>query len=463
MVQERPQVNEVWEFSNKQTHARKTLEDPTTKELLYGGAKGGGKSVFLCRYAYLYADHIIRTYHPQGTYAIPIGFIGRKRGVDFSHTTLETWKRFIPSHLYKINEQRHEIIIGPVKYYYGGLDDEDVVNKFNSAEFGLVIIDQAEEMSQEDMGYLRGTLNRLKINGQEIPYKVLLSANPRICWLKDEFLSRPEAGTRFIQALPSDNPFLPDGYVSQLQKAFKNRPELLKAYLYGSWDELEGDNVVIPMSDVQKNVENDQHNELKIKRITYADIAEFGDDETVIYDMVNTKIVNTEIYTHRDLMDTCGRIIAHGIKNKSNIVGCDVIGLGAGVFSRLNEVLGARDDMAAYGFDSRVKARDSETYANKKSEAWFEAANLMRERRCDIPNDPILIGQLSSMTYDFGSNGKIHLTPKDKIKKNLGSSPDRADCYVMALSMLEDVAQAVEKHDRYTKHKSFYRFNPETC
>ena len=47
-------------FTKRQTIARRTLKRETVKEVLYGGAKGGGKSVFGCYWCFLQAVDIIR-------------------------------------------------------------------------------------------------------------------------------------------------------------------------------------------------------------------------------------------------------------------------------------------------------------------------------------------------------------------------------------------------------------------
>ena len=127
------------EYTEKQTIARRTLARPDVKEVLYGGAKGGGKSVFGCFWCLGKAIEIIKQCNiSERKHPIPIGFMGRKRGIDFTNTTLETWKRFIPEHLYEIKGKPAEIVIGNrVKILTGGLDNGDVVNKFNSAEYGF--------------------------------------------------------------------------------------------------------------------------------------------------------------------------------------------------------------------------------------------------------------------------------------------------------------------------------------
>jgi len=457
--------NVKFDLSNRQSLAFHALEGADVEELLYGGAKGGGKSVFGCIWSYYKAKQLIKRFDLQTRkYPLVVGFMGRKQSVDFNTTTLETWKRFIPADAYELKKYEKLIVIeGKVALRYGGLDDTDTVNKFNSAEFAFFFIDQAEEISEQDMGLLRGTL-RLKIKDTPLEYKALLTANPAICWLKPAFISTPQPLTKFIRALPTDNPFLPDGYIPRLRKAFSFRPELLKAYLEGSWDDLDTAFVVIPYRTVERNVHNEQYDKAIIRKITVCDVSGEGDDECVIYDFINNKIVNAEIYCHRDLMDTTGRLQAHAKQNGSNMICVDKVGEGAGVVARLIEIYANDPSMTIYGFDGRVKAIDPDTYANYKTEAWFKAARKFQENKCDLPNDQILMSQLSSVTYHYKSNEKLAIDSKDKLKEKLRHSPDRADAYIMGLDALDRVIPLKKKdpYEMFTRPDADYPFNPNT-
>lgn len=452
-----------FQMSQRQILAYQSLMDVNIDELLYGGAKGGGKSVFGCEYSALKTIDVIKTCGLKPTDTPPVvGFMGRKQSVDFSATTLETWKRFIPSELYTHKPSEKLIVIGnTAAIRYGGLDDTDTIKKFNSMELAFFFIDQAEECTENDIAMLRGTL-RIKLNGVQPAYKGLLTANPAICWLKPAFISAPQPRTRFIRALPSDNPFLDSqAYIMQLKRAFGFNPSLLNAYLYGSWEDLDSAFTVIPASAVERCVESGYVNREGEKRVTICDVAEDGSDETVIYDFQNYKVRRDtiEIYSHRDLMDSCGRLQAHVKKNGSNLLCVDKVGLGAGLYSRLQEIYGSAEDerteqkVVVYGFDGRIAAPgdlNDMTFKNYKSYAWFKAREIFKEGRVDIPDDPILKAQLAGMTWKFTSGEVIMLDTNEDVRERLGQSPDRATTVVMGLDALSK-ASVIKPYDRYAR------------
>jgi hypothetical protein len=429
----------------KQTLAWDALERPDVREVLYGGAKGGGKSVFGCFWCLHKVLEIVKVcdigprLHP-----IPVGFMGRKRGVDFTNTTLETWKRFIPQEYYEIRGKPAEIIVlGRVKILTGGLDNSEIVNKFNSAEYAFFFLDQAEEVDAGQIGELRATF-RLIVNGTKIPGKGLFTANPAPSFLKDEFILNPTPGRLFIQALPTDNHYLGPEYIAVLKDAFRNRPELLKAYLEGSWDCLGGFNQVIRDAWVANAGRITQYPPA-VKKLITCDPARYGDDETVIYYLENTQIKEAVVYGKKDLMHTANVLHVLSHKHGGCLVVVDVCGLGAGVVDRLVEM---GDDVLP--IDNAGKASDTEKYYNLRSEVWCTAADMFADGDVELKNvEPQLRGQLATPTYEF-RNGRILIESKADIKQRLGRSPDRADAYVNGLYALQFVeGELVGERDGY--------------
>ena len=396
--------------------------------VMYGGAKGGGKSFWLCRWAT----------KKLGQFKGNKGFLGRKRSVDFNNTTLETFRKAIDPRLWKINEQKKKIYFpcfdGVIDY--GGMDDQDSINKFNSAEYGFIGIDQAEEVSRDDFSMLRGTLRHKLKNGAEPDYHVRLTANPAQCWLKEDFITNPKPGYRFIKALPSDNPFLAKDYIQNLKDAFQHRPELLQAYLYGSWDDLSGHDLVCQYSWIEQAKLVSPIGNVR-KRIVVCDPSRFGDDETVAYVMEESSaayIAHEEIVNHKSLMDTAGRLAAMRKNYGANMIGVDGIGIGAGIVDSLRELGEPVYDIVS----SRKPNSDSaaEKYFNLRSQIWFEGAKLIYEGKAKVPNDSVLSGQLCSLKYEFISNGRMKVEAKENVKERLDRSPDRADAFMMGLHTL---------------------------
>jgi len=416
----------------RQTKAWDLLHDAAVREILYGGAKGGGKTVLGCVWAYARCVELIQQFKlkPQRD-PIPVGFIGRKRAKDFRTTTLESWREIIPEGGYRIRQEPPEIIVREtVKIVYGGLDDQHDIEKFNSAQYAFFFLDQAEEVTEDDIGALRGSLRRT-FNEKPVAYSALFTANPRICWLKQRFIQGPDETHRFVQALPSDNPHLPADYAETLRNAFKHRPELLEAYLRGSWDVLEGPDVII--RDIWINQARLRTLHRANRPLVVCDPARFGDDETVIYDMEDTEIVGEEIYGQKDAMYTANRLFIRR-QNLERRTGRKVVivieggPIGGPIADRLREM-----GVQVVEFLPAAKAKDDAKYYNLRAEAWATAGRMFCEGDVQLHHaDDVLGGQLATPTYKFRA-GRVLVEEKAEIKKILRRSPDRGDCYVIGL------------------------------
>ena len=100
------------EYTEKQTIAIRALRRPGSGEVMYGGAKGGGKSHLGCLWMYIEAIKDIQRYNiePRKN-PLCLGYMGRMVAKDFKDTTLETWKRIIPENGYEIKGNPPEIVI----------------------------------------------------------------------------------------------------------------------------------------------------------------------------------------------------------------------------------------------------------------------------------------------------------------------------------------------------------------
>jgi hypothetical protein len=415
-----------YQLTVKQTTALNHLESDENCSVLYGGAKGGGKSYLLCVWVFMWAYHLIELFGINKIdYPLPIGFIGRKQGVDFSKTTFESWKRIVPSQSYEIREQDHEIIIAnKVKIFFGGLDNQEVVNKFNSAEFAFFAIDQAEETGRGDLAVLQGSL-RLTHNGKKPPYKKFYSANPAECWLKDDFITNPKAKHYYVPALPSDNPHLPDDYNQTLIDAFGFDPVLLAAYKDGDWDALQPRQALITQTALGMLPHQPQDNFFK-RKIVACDPS-LGGDECVVYFIEDYEIKDTKYINSNDTHVIGNDCCIFMTKHTCTDFVVDAIGIGKGVADYVRSAGKKVQEII-----SSAKAKDEYHFSNVRSEMWAYVAKRINEKSVVYPQDEKLRQQLCAVKYKVGSK-KFELEPKTLTKQALGCSPDRADCYVYGL------------------------------
>jgi phage terminase large subunit len=421
------------EFTDRQDQADDALACVDCKRLLYGGAKGGGKSWFLCVWAFLYAYDIASKFGllPSKN-PIHIGWIGRKQAVDFTATTLQTWRQVIPEEYYEIKggsekDPKHILIKGRIAIDFGGLDKTENINKFNSAEYGFFALDQAEETLRDEIAILRGSL-RLKIQGQELPYKELYTANPASCWLKDEFITTRPDGNVFIPALPTDNPHLPAQYTQTLIDAFGYRQELLEAYLYGSWSSADTTAQIILDSWLNR-AEKDADSIKNITgKIVACDPARFGDDETKILVLDGSHIIEKKTLPYSRTTETSNLLWELSKRHNNCAIVVDEIGVGGGVVDELHE-----RGRKVISFNSSEKADNPDKFYNRRAEAWWLTAELLAKSEIGIKGlYPELKTQLTNPRYDF-RNGKIIVEAKEEIKARLGRSPDDADCFIMGI------------------------------
>ena len=417
-------------LSKKQQEA---LNNPA-KFLLYGGAKGGGKSWFMCVWIFLMAMRY------RGNKL----FFCRRRSVDFTNTTLETWRKSIPAQLYRINEQKKKIYIDITKSVidFGGLDDPLVVQSLNSAEYAHIGVDQAEEVDQDSFSMLRGTLRHRVEDGSCPPYQIRLTANPAQCWLKDYFILNPEVDTAYVAALPTDNPSLPKDYVENLRQAFKHRPHLLEAYLHGSWDDLSGNDTCIRGSWIEE-AKRRRVDGRPMKRVVVNDPAITGDENVCfLMEQAGNMYYKADelVIEHRRPIETAALLSSYRRKHEAQIIAVDSIGIGSGVIDQLNAL---EEPILAINSSAKPTSLNAQVrYANLRAQMWWEAQEKFAESKVALPPDDFeLAKQLGGVRFEPGGTGKLLVQGKDEIKKAIGRSPDRADAFVMGLYALDYVSR----------------------
>lgn len=203
-----------------------------------------------------------------------------------------------------------------------------------------------------------------------------------------------------------------------------------------------GEDNVIPLAWIEKS--NDRWLELNGKGTGKeswgCDPAYKGDDKTALAKLVGRVIESLETYAKQEIMQTAGRVAAS--VNKTTPVAVDIIGVGAGVYSRLKEL-----NYAAISVNVAQKAVDwrgqpltdksgKQEFINLRAYVWWlvrEALDPDGDDPIALPVDDELTGDLTAPTWWYRSDGKIQVESKDEMRERLGRSPDRADAVALAL------------------------------
>ena len=381
--------------------------------ILYGGAKGGGKT------AWLINEGIRLSVNFPGN----MGFFGCKFLTDFRDNALIQLERFLPPELIAIHHEtkRYFRLINGSVIMYGGLgnDAEAVQTINNMPELGWFGVDQAEQITERQYRLLDAQL-RLNIPG--IRYKALLTANPEPGWLRDVFIDNPKPGYRFIPALPKDNPFLPSDYEENLRKSLPI--ELVKRLLEGDWGVETVGNYLIPYSQIRDAI--DRELETTGVKVMGVDVARYGSDETVCILRQGDKVTLIESWAQQDTQFSAGRVARLIREYKPAITNVDSIGVGVGVFDPLKS-----EGFAVKEINVGEAALDKEVYTNRRAEYYGLLAKRFEKGTIDIPDHSKLQSQLSSLKYTYRDT-RLQIESKESMRKRGVSSPDYADALMLA-------------------------------
>jgi hypothetical protein len=154
------------------------------------------------------------------------------------------------------------------------------------------------------------------------------------------------------------------------------------------------------------------------------DVARFGRDKTVVARRQGNVAEMVYKAQGKDLMAIAGWLGRYCEDNKVDTLVVDDTGLGGGVTDRLREV--GLNGTKLVAFKGGEKAKAEKRFANRVTESWWSLREWVVAGG-KLPNDPALVGQLTSRSYKIQSDKRLMLESKDKMSK----SPDEADALAM--------------------------------
>ncbi len=160
------------------------------------------------------------------------------------------------------------------------------------------------------------------------------------------------------------------------------------------------------------------------EKIAGLDVAEYGQDSTVLAMLQNNEITRIWSWTGLNTLQTSEYVAEILKKEGCRKVVVDGNGVGSGVWPLLHK---SGLSVCRFMSTNRPSAGAGEygTFANARAEMYWRFREWM-ENGGIIFNDPQLKEELEATTYEI-RNGKIYICSKDDLRKKLGRSPDRAD------------------------------------
>ena len=430
---------EYLSFSDRQVEFTKAVLGGEFRQLLYGGAVAGGKSVALTGLVSL----LCKVY-PGSRWAII-----RKDLPALRRNFIPTFNKFTPPGFFgPINQSTwstraangSEVLFFPASE---ATDPEH--NRLRGLEISGALVDEVNEVSEKFYQTLLTRIGRWSMPpGRPKPLPLIIATcNPTQEWPKRVFYVPWRDGSLkkpfyYLPARVVDNPFLDPEYIATLETLKTTAPHIYDMLVMGNWDIADEPDQLITWEWVNEALKRPA-----IKngaRYLGVDPARFGDDDTALAWRIGNHLNHLEGFNGIDLDRTTAhtrKAMQDGPINAHN-VRVDTVGVGAGVAAMLYAdhfkitefIAGAKPPDITRGKDQFF------LFKNMRTAAWWHVRTLLKDGLMSIePNikhRAKLIEDLITPKYKIDGEKVITVESKDKIKLRIGRSTDYGDAVIQA-------------------------------
>jgi hypothetical protein len=421
--------------SKIQRVALKALTNPTddykTREVLFGGAKNGGKS-FLGS-IFLHCNAIL---YPETSY-----FVARETRQDLIKFTIPTFYKFYKSNGLNLDDYCNYNGQTNVFHFKNGsrinlidaakMPSDPLFERFGSMEMTTGWIEEGGEIDELAYENLKLTIGRQNNEKYKITPSLLITCNPKKNWMYRNFYlpnknNTLEPSKIFIQSLVTDNNFRAQGSETILE-SIKNKRDLLRLR-YGEWEYDDDDNSLVSFEKINDLFTNN-YVERTGRKILSCDIALLN-DKSVLVVWVGLVIVELLTFQKINAEDLKNKI--KEVANKHQIPISNIIYDGDGIGTYLGGYL-----PGAIRFNNNGNSGSSE-YPNIKTRLAYMLAEFINKGLIYI--ECILSNEIKSQLVEEiqclkskESDKRYCLISKDEMKKIISRSPDLLDAIMYRL------------------------------
>ncbi len=207
------------------------------QEILLTGAAGSSKSLMGC---HLIVKHLVD--FPGASVAI-----GRKSSPDLRDTL---WQTLI-SHIrcydegedFNVNETRMSIQLANSSNLISRSWADRKAKKGRSLDLTMLVIEEATENDEKDEEAINELVARVGRRNNFPQFLVLFMTNPDSPshWLYKRFFTEKKPNRHVYHSITTDNPFLPDSYIQQLESTFDSK--MILRMRDGQWLDIRGETI----------------------------------------------------------------------------------------------------------------------------------------------------------------------------------------------------------------------------
>jgi phage terminase large subunit len=294
------------------------------------------------------------------------------------------------------------------------------------ADYILKITDEASAIPEDVFDVLEGA------HGMQ-ETKLYMPGNPTR--LEGTFYNAFHKSKDFYYRISSstlDSPIVPANYAKKMAAKYGTDSNIYRIRVLGEFPKQDGDSYIpfdlVQSALVREGIEDD----LSYPLVLGVDVARFGDDDTVILPRRGNKTYEYKILRHKDTMATVGEVARMANRLKANMIFVDVIGVGAGVYDRLNQLGYPVTPVNA----SESPATKPEVFRKQRDELWGLCLDWLETKcvRLWDNDEGDLAGELTTPKYSE-SNGKIIIESKQEMKKRGVASPNIADALNLTFAL----------------------------
>jgi hypothetical protein len=402
---------------------------------------GTGKTLCLLAKVYKYCED-----WPGST-----ALIVRREFTDLKDSTMKDFEQYFGS---KIGSDKNLKMGNGSMIMFRHADEIQVLKNINLA---IVGIEQAEEFEDDlQFQFLRDRLRQN--NGAPVrPLCIIANANGHN-WIWKLWINGAECETIDIvtgqaqykhdeydcvtaNTWANESNLVPD-FIKDLKRMEVEAPNHFQQYVMNSFEVMEDDDFVFNFQELlAAKMRTFMDRQGYGHRIMGYDIARYGNDKCAAVGLhqLGALVWNTfhvEEWDHRDLDYTTGRILSTSQTHNVNDNIIDEDGIGSGPLDFITKGR-KREDFIGFR-NPNYSYEENKFFGNPRTAAAFKAKEYVNKGWIAIPDEG-LVQELMTLRYKFMNDGRRILVSKEEMRKRGVKSPNKADAFIMALSLIGDV------------------------